>query len=113
MTTDEPNSVIIPITDDVPKYIVFKTEDWNRVRGEQDWLVPMAVPDAVVIRLQDHFAATALFTYCNTIMGFLELLETHVEGWDENDHQRLLDIADYFHEQACESQKLKNKKLPD
>ena len=83
--------------DDEAKYIVMK------IRGEP-------VDDAVVIRLKDPFAATALFTYANTIMSFLELME---EDMTEEDHARMLDIADYFHQQACESQKIKGKRLPD
>lgn len=68
------------------------------------------VDDAVVIRLKDPFAATALFTYCNTILSFVELLEDQMS---DEDHQRMIDIADYFHQQACVSQKIDNKRLPD
>jgi hypothetical protein len=89
------------LIDPEAKYRVVKLEDES------------VVDDAVVIRLKDPFAATALFTYCNTIMSFLELLETHVESFSEGDHQSLLDIADYFHSKALESEKIKNKRLPD
>jgi hypothetical protein len=86
------------LDDNAAKYIVSKVDDGS------------LVDDAVVIRLKDPFAATALFTYCNTIMSFLELME---DTMDEGEHQRMLDVADYFHQQACESQKIKGKRLPD
>jgi hypothetical protein len=89
------------LTSDKPKYEVRKVEDGS------------VVDDAVVIRLKDPFAATALYTYCNTIMSFVELLEEHADNFKEDDHQRLLDIADYFHGQAMESERIKGKKLPD
>ena len=66
------------------------------------------VDDAVVIRLKDPFAATALHTYCSAILTVLELMEL-----DEDEHQRMLDIADYFHQQAVESSSIKGKRLPD
>jgi hypothetical protein len=99
--------VEVPIEDERPKYFVFKADDYNHQEH------PRPLNDAVVIRLKDPFAPTALFTYCNTIMSFLELMESHVENFNEDDHQQLLDIADYFHQQACESEKIKGKKLPD
>lgn len=68
------------------------------------------VDDAVVIRLKDPFAATALFTYCNTIVGAVELLADTVTPAE---YERLLDIADYFHDKAIESAQIKNKRLPD
>jgi len=89
------------------KYIVFKLSDWKQFTLPP---TPLPLDDAVVIRLKDPFAATALFTYCNTIMSSLELLEGFIT---EEDEKRLLDIADYFHQQACESQQIKGKRLPD
>lgn len=82
--------------DEEAKYIVTKTDG-------------TPVDDAVVIRLKDPFAATALFTYANTIMSMLEL----VDEMDEEDAKRMIDIADYFHERACTSQKIAGKRLPD
>jgi hypothetical protein len=70
------------------------------------------VEDAVVIRLKDPFAVTALFTYCNTIISFVELLRTTDHISDE-DEKRLIDIADYFHDKATESQQITDKRLPD
>jgi hypothetical protein len=70
------------------------------------------VDDAVVIRLKDPFAATALFTYANTIMSFIELMEKgqHLDEWE---HMRLVDIADYFFSQGVLSQQIDKKRLPD
>jgi hypothetical protein len=98
-----------------PKYLIFKQEemtDWVESNLAIAQTIPAALDDAVVIRLKDPFAATALFTYCNTIMSFLELLES-LEVISELEHQSLLDIADYFHSQALESEKIKGKRLPD
>lgn len=92
-----------------PKYVVFKIEDWKTFGGEE-WMGAKPLDDAVVIRLKDPFAATALYTYCNTIMSFIELLD---DTMSENDRQRMLDVADYFHGQAMESEKIKGKRLPD
>jgi hypothetical protein len=70
------------------------------------------VDDAVVIRLKDPFAATALHTYANTIMSFVELMQT-VSALGKEEEQRLLDIADYFAEKGDESRKILDKRLPD
>lgn len=89
------------------KYIVFKMEDWESFGGPE-WMGATPIDDAVVIRLKDPFAATALFTYNNTIMNALD------NNWiPEEDQERMLEIADYFHQQAVESSKIKNKRLPD
>jgi hypothetical protein len=108
---------LIGETEDQPKYIVFKLDEfqtWETLE-EADGMAPppKALDDAVVIRLKDPFASTALFTYCNTIMSFLELLENLERAISEDEHQSLLDIADYFHSQALESEKIKGKRLPD
>jgi hypothetical protein len=93
-----------------PKYIVFKREEWeDTVDPLGNRSFPTPLDDAVVIRLKDPFAATALFTYANTIMSWLEL-STELPEEKYND---MLWIADYFHQQACESQKIKDKRLPD
>ena len=94
-----------------PKYVVFKIEDFNQALGEGTIGQCPEVDDAVVIRLKDPFAATALYTYCNTIMSFLELMPE--EFLSEQENQRMLDLADYFHGQAMESEKIKGKRLPD
>lgn len=88
------------LASDKPKYEVRKVEDGT------------VVEDAVVIRLKDPFAVTALFTYANTIMSFLELMGNN-ESISDEEHTRMLEIADYFHERATESQAIAGKRLPD
>ena len=68
-----------------------------------------AIDDAVVIRLKDPFAATALHSYANTILSTIEL----IPNLDPDDYQRMIEIADYFAQKAMESQAIKNKRLPD
>jgi hypothetical protein len=70
------------------------------------------VDDAVVIRLKDPFAATALYTYANTIRSFVELL-MDVRYLSDSEEERLNDVADYFMGQAIESQGVTKKRLPD
>lgn len=70
------------------------------------------VTDAVVIRLKDPFAVTALYTYANTIMSFVELLRA-TDAITEEEGKQLVGIADYFHERATESQAITDKRLPD
>jgi hypothetical protein len=98
------------------KYLVYKQEEMtNWVEGNLaiTQSIPAALDDAVVIRLKDPFASTALYTYCNTIMSFLELMDDRDATMTEGERQTLLDIADYFHGQAMDSEKIKGKRLPD
>jgi hypothetical protein len=98
-----------------PKYIVFKADDYAHWMkdGRRIQQLPQEVGDAVVIRLKDPFASTALYTYCNTIMSFLELMDDRDATMTEDERQRMLEIADYFHGQAMDSEKIKGKRLPD
>lgn len=93
------------------KYVVFKAEDWAKwdQHGQTKGELPV-VDDAVVIRLKDPFAPTALFTYANTIMSLVELMEQWI---DPLEHTRMIELADYFHNQAVTSQTIQDKKLPD
>lgn len=99
------------------KYVVFKKEDYDELRWGDT--MPNTVDDAVVIRLKDPFAATALFTYANTIMSFVELMtNTYMTrpadvGMNPGEVKRMMEIADYFHQQACASQEISGKRLPD
>jgi len=68
------------------------------------------VDDAVVIRLKDPFAATALHTYCSAILTVLDLMK---DDMTEEEYQRMLDVADYFHQQAVTSSQIKGKRFPD
>jgi len=70
------------------------------------------VDDAVVIRLKDPFAATALYTYSNTILGFLEMMQTY-KFLERHEEERLMGIVDYFHAQANRSISMADKRLPD
>jgi hypothetical protein len=82
------------------KYVVMKVGDSSLVE------------DAVVIRLKDPFASTALFTYASTILSFIEMMSDF--GFlSEEDTERLVEIADYFHNQGVESAEIVGKRLPD
>ena len=94
------------------KYIVFKADDYAqwfkdgmRIQG-----LPQAVDDAVVIRLKDPYAASALHAYTNAILTVLDLLGDKL---DPDTYQEQLDIADYFHQKAVDSSEMKGKRLPD
>lgn len=101
-----------PLMDEDAKYLVYKQEEMtNWVAGNLAvaQTIPAALDDAVVIRLKDPFAATALHTYSNTILSVIEL----IPSLDPDDHQRMIDIADYFAQMASESESIKGKRLPD
>jgi hypothetical protein len=83
--------------DDGPKYNVTKLDG-------------TPVHDAVVIRLKDPFAPTALYTYANTIMSGLEVWGDY---WSEAERDRMIELADYFHNQALISEQVRDKRLPD
>jgi hypothetical protein len=88
------------LEDDKPKYVVTKADG-------------TPVDDAVVIRLKDPFAAPALYSYANTIMTMLEVGADMGFDLDPQEYQRMLDIADYFHERGVEAESIKGKRLPD
>lgn len=95
----------------LPKYVVFKGEDWYEfhqasIHGEPH-NYPTPVDDAVVIRRQDVFAPPALDAYANSIQ--VAITAGGVEG---NARVRLARIADFFHEQAVLSWDT-TRKLPD
>lgn len=103
------------------KYIVFKREDWDRYTSRSGCGANVAkallpLDDAVVIRTQDVFAAPALDGYANAIrtgmaIATLGPLENNAEA--NEIHWRLGEIADYFHDRACESWERGDKKIPD
>lgn len=90
--------------------------DWNEDEDDKYKVYKRAdntlVDDAVVIRLKDPFASTALHTYASTILSFIELMEA-VSALSKEEEQRLLDIADYFQQKGDESRLIKGKRLPD
>lgn len=78
------------------KYIVFKSDDFfNQVKGLPVALwASIAIPDAVVIRRQDKFASPALATYAAMIAVVVS------ETDDPDKRAKLLQVADYFEDQA-------------
>lgn len=91
------------------KYIVFKMEDWVNFGGPE-WMGAQPVDDAVVIRLKDSYASSALHAYTNAILTVLDIMG---DDMDPEVYQRQLDIADYFHQKAVTSSEIKGKRLPD
>lgn len=82
------------------KYVVFKRdefEEWSD--GRYDFL-PGRVCDAVVIRRQDMFAASALDTYADSISVAISVMRLCRDGEVGEQVKRLQGIADYFREQA-------------
>lgn len=90
------------------KYIVFQRHGgslYNRIH---------AIPDAVVIRMQDQFAGPAMHAYADQILLAITLLESFHANPDQI--KRLYEIADYFHERASQADDIKasgKAKLPD
>jgi hypothetical protein len=85
------------IGEEQAKYVVHK------ISGE-------LVDDAVVIRLKDVYASSALHAYTNAILTVLDLM---ADDLDPEVYQQQLDIADYFHQKAVASSEIKGKRLPD
>lgn len=59
------------------KYVSFKRdafESWQKESGLAERL-PGQLKDAVVLRLQDRFATTALQSYADTVSNTIEVLE--------------------------------------
>lgn len=97
------------------KYIVFKRDDFHWENGQDlfDITPKDEVSDAVVIRLQDVFAESALWTYANEIRAALEILWLMGHTPDGNEIvQRLDEIAEYFAEMANAAGRAR-KKVPD
>ena len=87
------------------KYVVFKAEDYDDPSGTG----PTPIDDAVVIRLQDTFAAPALYGYANSIAVAIGILNLHGLQMVAGDLQK---TADYFVTMAEESMN-RQTKLPD
>ena len=98
----------------ISKYVTFKREEFtqwmNSVASGLDFGDLREVPDAVVIRLQDVFASSALFAYANSIRTTVEILQG--SGYDRSVIDRLNEIADYFVTRAEEATKFDGK-VPD
>jgi phage tail protein X len=89
------------------KYIVFKRIDYLKAveqacldagHGVEPDILPL--PDAVVIRLQDAFAASALDAYANSISVAIAILRAHKTLDAAPEIEQLQKIADYFHNAA-------------
>lgn len=95
------------------KYIVFKKDEfekWFEWAADMTERLPDPVDDAVVIRMQDIFAAPALDAYAATIQTVIECAA--YTAHDAPVIKRLQPIADYFHTQAAKSWSL-DRRLPD
>lgn len=90
------------------KYVVFKRQIWedSYENDQHGFLEP--IEDAVVIRLQDVFAAPALWTYAHCIA----LAGSLLKAGDDPHGDGLLKIADYFSEMATLAAESKSK-IPD
>ncbi len=93
------------------KYVVVKRGD---VQFAPDgamafFHVDAILPDATVIRGQEIFASTALFSYANSILATIEVIEAL--GITPPSH--LLVIADYFHRRGLAARSYPIHKIPD
>lgn len=99
------------------KYITFKRDEWEKFRDghgcaykrdKEDFQRQNELHDSVVIRTRDAFAAAALHTYANSIA-----ISARVVGeLAPSTRDRLLKVADYFHQRAEEAAD-QDGKLPD
>lgn len=97
------------------KYVVFKRADWEALQQESPESDPeeFILEDAVVIRLQDIFAESALFAYAASIRTSCEILEATVTDPDPALLDNLNEIADYFMSQGELASKGLHRKIPD
>jgi hypothetical protein len=90
------------------KYVVIKQDDWRRFLdlhgGASAMELPPVVPDAVVMRRQDRFAAGAFDAYADQIISLLDLYEDHLSEYpippERFNPESLRGVADYFRDQA-------------
>lgn len=108
-------TIEVPIDEEIDeqKYIVFKREDLFSKKGfnmpiMQAILEAMAVPDAVVIRRQDVFAAAGLYAYANGIHTALDISR----GLSEEERTHMRALADFFSTQAVKSE-ADARRMPD
>lgn len=101
------------------KYVVFKKEEWDcfwdpnyEQPKDVNFRAPEALSDAVVLRLQDQFAAGALSSYADQVLAFLDLAEHWGADVPGDVADRLLEIADHFRGLAEAARDYTNK-LPD
>lgn len=112
------------------KYVCFKIDDWLKeyervaeeignvtfTNGDEEHpfkgIQKERIPDAVVIRRQDIFAAPALESYANSVLVAIDILKANKLN-DQGPINALQEVADYFHEQAEASRERDDRKLPD
>lgn len=104
------------------KYVVIKTEDWNRIttaygnRHVARELLEAAIPpgEFFVLRSSDVLAAGALHGYAHLMLTLVEL--SHLEGratpLSDAESKRLADLADTISQVALEWQ-TRSRKIPD
>lgn len=80
---------------DERKYVTFKREDIVGPLAFWPSVAPYEIEDAVVIRRQDLFASPALATYSACIA-----IAASMTNVDDEQRQKMLDVADYFDRQA-------------
>jgi len=113
------------------KYVVFKSKDfnaWARQMNETLFslghpegdrptdisLTEMMLRDAVVIRKQDIFAASALHAYADTIQTALEIIEQIGAPLAKSAYiKRLEETRDYFFHAAEDAAEVEYPKIPD
>jgi hypothetical protein len=109
------------------KYIVIKREEFERLLDRHDPsdyghqmrstvndLLAKRIPDAVVIRMRDVFAAPGLEAYAGVVQTAIEICKfqgfVHLGGTPV---KRLQSIADYFHDRAHQARLVQTKRVPD
>jgi hypothetical protein len=94
------------------KYLVFKRDEFIDRHGTGKNVE--ALPDAVVIRLQDEFAEAGLSAYAMNIQTVLDVVEPEAIGTGV--YRRLGEVRDYFLEKSHEAGDIRRQgesKLPD
>lgn len=102
------------------KYVVFKTEDWQRVSNALRLEVPgdivddinsRIITDAEVIRHQDITSASIFYHYASTVESFAEI-GLHLFNMSDEQARELRRIADYFAQAADAARHHPAKRLP-
>ena len=96
---------------DRDKYIVFNRAEFFK---EDSGIEGIELKDCVVIRLQDVFAAGALYTYANSIRTVVEILNQRspLLEQDVDEIVYLNEVADYFMDCAAKAEATASK-VPD
>lgn len=101
-------------TDPLSKYVVFKREDWEAIRGEfqmmlaEDKALGVAeafeVADTFVLRSSDVFGAQALFGYAHLIQTVLEVeaLPSRFKLFTDDERKYLMDLVELVNETGLE-----------